>query len=51
MSLRLLAKIMGDKKRHQRHKEKIDKIKSSKRRRVKSVTTFKPVDDDSVLSA
>jgi len=34
---RVLAKIMGDKKRHQRHKEKIDKIRSSKRRRVKSV--------------
>ena len=28
---------MSDKKRHQRHKEKIDKIKSNKRRRVKSV--------------
>ena len=34
---RILAKIMSDKKRHQRHKEKIDKIKSNKRRRVKSV--------------
>ena len=47
---RVLAKIMGDKKRHQRHKDKIDKIKSSKRRRVKSVTS-KPADDSSVLSA
>ena len=27
---RILAKVMGDKKRHQRHKEKIDKIKSNK---------------------
>ena len=48
---RVLAKIMGDKKRHQRHKDKIDKIRSSKRRRVKSVTTSKPADDSSVLSA
>jgi len=37
MSLRL-------EKRHQRNKEKIDKIKSSKRRRVKLVTTSKPAD-------
>ena len=44
MSLRL-------EKRHQRNKEKIDKIKPSKRRRVKSVTTSKPADDISVLSA
>ena len=35
---RILAKIMGDKKRHQRHKENIDKIKSNKHRRVKSVS-------------
>jgi len=48
---RVLSRIMGDKKRHQRHKEKIDKIKSTKRRRVKSVTTSKPDDDCSVLSA
>ncbi len=41
---------MGDKKRHQRHREKIDKIKSSKQRRVKSVSTSKPADDSSVLS-
>jgi len=27
---RVLAKIMGDKKRHQKHKDKIDKIKSDK---------------------
>ena len=42
---RVLAKIMGDKKRHQM----IDKIKSIKRRRVKSVLTSKPADDSSVL--
>ena len=47
---RVLAKIMGDKKHHQRHREKIDKIKSSKRRQVKSVSTSKPADDSSVLS-
>ena len=47
---RVLSKVMGDKKRHQRHKDKIDKIKSSKRRRVKAVTTSKPDDDSSVLS-
>jgi len=46
---RVLSKIMGDKKRHQRHREKIDKIKSNKKRRVKSVTS-KPQDDKSVLS-
>ena len=47
---RILDKIMGDKKRHQRHKDKIDRIKSSKRRRVKSVSTSKPADDSSALS-
>ena len=41
--------VMGDKKRHQRHKDKIDKIKSNKRRRIKSVAS-KPQDDKSVLS-
>ena len=46
---RVLSKIMGDKKRHQRHKEKINKIKSNKKRRIKSVTS-KPQDDKSVLS-
>ena len=46
---RVLAKIMGDKKRHQRQKDKIDKFKSSKGRRVKSVTS-KLADDSSVLS-
>ena len=46
---RVLAKIMGDKRRHQRHKEKIDKIKSNKRRRVKSVAVT-PVEDSSTLS-
>ena len=47
---RVLLKIMGDKRHHQRHKDKIDKIKASKRRRVKSVTTSKPDGDSSVLS-
>jgi len=46
---RILAKIMEDKKRHQRHKEKIDKIKSNKRRRVKSVAIM-PAEDSSTLS-
>ena len=46
---RILAKIMGDKKRHQRHKDKIDKIKSNKRRRVKSVQVT-PVEESSTLS-
>jgi len=41
---RILAKIMGDKKRHQRHKDKIDRIKSNKRRRVKSVTVMQAED-------
>jgi len=40
---------MGDKKRHQRHKDKIDRIKSNKRRRVKSVT-ITPAEDSSTLS-
>lgn len=47
---RVLAKIMGDKKRHQHHKDKIDKTKSNKRRRVKSVVT-KSADDSSVVRA
>ena len=46
---RVLSKIMGDKKRLQRHKDTIDKIKSNKKRRVKSVAS-KPQDDKSVLS-
>jgi len=46
---RVLAKIMGDNKRHQRHKDKIDKIKSNKRRRVKSVEVTL-VEDSSTLS-
>jgi len=46
---RVLSKIMGDKKRHQRHKDKIDKRKSNKKRRVKSVA-MKPQDDKTVLS-
>jgi len=46
---RVLAKTMGDKKRHHRHKDKIDKIKSNKRRRVKSVQVT-PVEESSTLS-
>ncbi len=46
---RVLAKIMGDKKRHQKHKDKIDKIKSNKRRRVKSVQVT-PAEEGSTLS-
>jgi len=46
---RILAKIMRGKKRHQRHKEKIDKIKSNKRRRVKFVAVT-PAEDSSTLS-
>jgi len=46
---RILAKIMGDKKRHQRHKDKIDRIKSEKRRCVKSVEIKRP-DDSRTLS-
>jgi len=40
---------MGDKKRHQRHKDKIDKIKYNKRRRVKSVQST-PDEESSTLS-
>jgi len=46
---RVLAKIMGDRKRHQRHKDKIDRIKSDKRRRVKSVQVT-PAEGSSTLS-
>jgi len=46
---RILAKIMGDKKRHQRHKDNIDRIKSGKRRRVKSIEVT-PAEDSSTLS-
>jgi len=46
---RILAKIMGDKKRHQRHKDKIDKIKYNKRRRIKSVQST-PDEESSTLS-
>jgi len=46
---RVFAKIMGDKKRHQRHKDKVDKIKSNKRRRIKSVQVT-PVEESSTLS-
>jgi len=35
---------LADKKSHQRHKDKIDRIKSDKRRRVKSVEV-KPTED------
>ena len=47
---RVLSKIMGDKKRHDRHKEKIDKLRSNKKRRVKAVETSKPEGNGSVLS-
>ena len=47
---RVLSKIMGDKKRRERHKDKIEKIKSNKKRRVKAVETSKPEEDGSVLS-
>jgi len=46
---RVLAMIMGDRKHHQRHKDKIDRIKSDKRRRVKSVQVT-PAIDSSKLS-
>jgi len=47
---RVLSKIMGDKKRHDRHKEKINKLRSNKKRRVKAVETSKPEGNGSVLS-
>jgi len=47
---RVLAKIMGDKKRRERHKDKIEKLRSNKKRRVKAVETSKPTEDNSVLS-
>ena len=47
---RALSKIMGDKKRRESHKEKIDKLRSNKKRRVKAVETSKPAEDSSVLS-
>ena len=47
---RVLSKIMGDKKRRERHKDKIDKLRSNKKRRVKAVETSKSGDDSSVLS-
>jgi len=46
---RVLAKIMGNKKRRQKHKDKIDKIKSNKRRRVKSVQVT-PAEEGNTLS-
>jgi len=46
---RVLAKIMDDMKRHQRHKDSIDRIKSDKRRRVKYVEVA-PTEDSSTLS-
>ena len=46
----VLSKIMGDKKRRERHKDKIQKIRSNKKRRVKAVAASKPEDDASVLS-
>jgi len=47
---RVLSKIMGDKRRHDRHKEKINKLRSNKKRRVKAVETSKPEGNGSVLS-
>ncbi len=47
---RVLSKIMGDKKRRERHKDKIDRLRSNKKRRVKAVETSKPEDNSSVLS-
>jgi len=47
---RVLSKIMGDKKRRERHKDKIEKIRSNKKRRVKAVEVAKPTEDNSVLS-
>ena len=41
---------MREKKRRDRRKEKTDKIRSNKKRRVKAVETSKPADDSSVLS-
>ena len=46
----MLAKIMGDKERRERHKDKIDKLGSNKKRRVKAVETSKPADDSSVAA-
>ena len=46
----MLSKIMGDKKRRERHKDKIEKIRSNKKRRVKAVEVAKPTEDNSVLS-
>jgi len=40
---------MDDKKRHQRHKDKIDRIKSEKLRRIKSIEVT-PAEDSSTLS-
>ena len=40
---------MGDRKRHQRHKDKIERIKANKRSRIKSVATT-PAEDSSTLS-
>ena len=45
---RVLSKIMGDKKRRERHKDKIDKIRSNNKRQA--VATSRPEDDSSVLS-
>ena len=46
---RILSKIMGDKRRHQRHKDKINKTKYNKRRRVKSIQST-PDEESSALS-
>ncbi len=47
---RVLSKMICDKKRRERHKEKIDKLRFNKKRRFKAVETSKPGDDSSVLS-
>ena len=48
---RVLAKIMGDKKRKERHKDKIERLRSNRKRRIKAVDTANPTDDTSALSA
>jgi len=46
---RILSKIMGDSKRHDQRKDKIDKIRSSKRQRVIKVVD-REKDDSNTLS-
>ena len=47
---RVLSKIMGDKKRRERYKDKINNLKFNKKRRVKAIETSKPKGDNSALS-